>query len=399
MGQVMAHANILMLPFAAWLIVAALAPIGVWIFLNQLGEEFEQRAPSPVALIIPVRGVPPQLGDLWTGLLAQTYRPWRLIFTIESADDPAHAALSQVLHDHERGPPAEIVIAGVGSDTGQKVWNLVAALKVLRDTDTIVVFADADIAPTSDWLESIVEALPESGIAMVSGYRWLMPKDRKLSTELICTMNASIATMPRTPLMNLAWGGTMAVRRETLEAIAIERVWRGSVLDDLPLSRAIQDHGGLVLCPVRLMVPSPVSYDWRDGIAFVRRQYLLLRLYEPFHWMLAAAATTIPTLGWIVALPLALGGDRIAIAAIVGASILDHCRAALRRRVIRIRWGEAALERLARVLWLDRWATPVWLGFHTTMIWSTVLGRTIRWGGRVYRVDGRRSLSRLSGPL
>src|SRR3989442_15965798 len=103
MGQVMAHANILMLPFAAWLIVAALAPIGVWIFLNQLGEEFEQRAPSPVALIIPVRGVPPQLGDLWTGLLAQTYRPWRLIFTIKSAAEPAPAGPRQGLQSNERG--------------------------------------------------------------------------------------------------------------------------------------------------------------------------------------------------------------------------------------------------------------------------------------------------------
>jgi hypothetical protein len=398
MGQAMAH-DIMLLPLAAWLIGAALAPLGVWIFSNQLREKFESRPPAKVALVIPVREVPPQLADLWVCLLAQTYRPWRLIFTVESADDPAYAELRRRLHDFEGEAPAEVVVSGIAHDTGQKVWNLLAALEMLCDTDEIVVFADADIAPTSDWLQSIVDALPETGIGMVTGYRWLMPEDNKLSTELICAMNASIATLPRISLMNLAWGGTMAVRRETLDSIAIEHVWRGSILDDLPLSRAIKDHGGLVLCPNRVMVPSPVSYDWWQGIAFVRRQYLLLRLYEPLHWMIAAAATTIPMVGWIVAVPLALGGERIAIAAIAAASILDHCRAALRRRVIRCLWGEAGIERLARVLWLDRWATPLWLGFHAAMIWSTVLGRTIRWGGRVYRVDGRRSLSLLSGPV
>jgi hypothetical protein len=146
------------------------------------------------------------------------------------------------------------------------------------------------------------------------------------------------------------------------------------------------------------MVPSPTSYDWRNGIAFVRRQYLLLRLYAPFHWMIGAGATTVPLLGWAFALPLALGGDRIAIAAIVAANLLDQCRAALRRRVILRRWGEAGLKRLAPVLQLDRWATPAWLCFHAAMIWSTLFGQTIRWGGRVYQVHGRQSLSVQADP-
>jgi hypothetical protein len=190
----------------------------------------------------------------------------------------------------------------------------------------------------------------------------------------------------------------MAVRREVLDRIGIERVWQGSILDDLPLTRAIRDHGGEIICPSTIMVPSPASYDWRDGIAFGRRQYLLLRLYAPLHWMIAAGATTLPLVGWAFALPLALGGDRIAIAAIVVANLLDQCRAALRRRVVRRRWGEAGLERLAPVLALDRWATPAWLAFHAAIIWSSLLGQTIKWGGRVYQVHGRQSLSVLPDP-
>jgi hypothetical protein len=390
-GVVVAYAPIAYLLLAAWVVVAALAAYGVWVFLeasNETRRSFEQ-----AAVIIPVRGIPPQLDELWACLLRQTYRPWRLLFVVESADDPAHAALCRILRDGDADPPAEIVIAGLATSTGQKVWNLLAGLKALRETDKIVVFADADTAPTPDWLQGAIEALPESGIALVSGYRWLMPCNNSWATRFICTINSSVATLPRVDGLNLAWGGTMALRRETLERIGIEQVWQGSSLDDLPLTRAIRDHGGEIICPSAIMVPSPASYDWRHGIAFARRQYLFLRLYEPFHWVIAAGATTVPLLGWACALPLALGGDRIAIAAIIVANLLDQCRAALRRRVVMRRWGEAGLRRLAPVLWLDRWATPAWLAFHAAIVWSTLLGQTIRWGGRVYLIHGRQSVS------
>ncbi len=133
-------------------------------------------------------------------------------------------------------------------------------------------------------------------------------------------------------------------------------------------------------------------------MGFARRQYLFVRLYTPKLWALAAAATSLPLIGWAVALPLALGGDPAAIAVILGANLLDQWRASLRRRVVRTLWGEAGLARLRRVLWLDRFATPLWLAFHAAIIWSTLFGRTIRWADRVYRIEGRQRLRLLAEP-
>jgi len=36
---------------------------------------------------------------------------------------------------------------------------------------------------------------------------------------------------------------------------------------------------------------------------------------------------------------------------------------------------------------LDGWGTPVWLAFHAIVVWSTLLGHTVTWAGRTYKLD------------
>ena len=176
----------------------------------------------------------------------------------------------------------------------------------------------------------------------------------------------------------------MALRRVTLAALGPARLWDRAAVDDLSITSAARQSGYRITQPQSLLVPSPTAMSWREVIAFGRRQYLFTRLYAPTHWALAAAATTLPLIGWAVALPLALSGSKFAIATIIAANVLDQIRASLRRRVSRILW---ATEMPARMAWLDRWATPAWLAFHAAIIWSTLFGRSVFWAGRTYRID------------
>jgi ceramide glucosyltransferase len=377
---------------AAWVGVAAFGCYCVYFYQDKLGRTVRVEHPVAAVVIIPVRGVSNDLRALWVRLCAQAYRPWRLIFAVESEADPAFAVLSALTASPGGAPQVEIVVAGLATDSGQKVHNLLAALACSRSDDRIIVFADADIEPPPDWLVRIVRGLADPSVEVVSGYRWLMPERGNLATSLICAAHASVSTLPRPRYLNYAWGGTMALRREMLDGLDIERIWRGSVSDDLSLSAAIRERGGAILAPRELLLPTPAAYSWRSGLGFGRRQYLLVRIHAPKLWAFAAAATTLPLLGWAVALPLAIAGDRLAIAAILAANVLDQVRASLRRRVIRALWGEPGLRRLKRVLWLDRWATPAWLACHAAIIWSTLFGRTISWGGRVYPIDARQRL-------
>ncbi|MGP8032890.1 MAG: glycosyltransferase family 2 protein [Steroidobacteraceae bacterium] len=382
---------------AGWLMVAGLGCYCVYRYQSKLGCAVNVAQPLATVVIIPVRGVPRHLESLWRGLCAQQYRAWRLIWVVESLHDPAHGALSALLARQD-APSAELLIAGAATDTGQKVHNLLTALTRLRPEDRIVVFADADIIPPRDWLTRIVAALAPPKVAAVSGYRWLVPDAQNLATLLVCAANASIATLPRLHSLNHAWGGTMALRRETLDALHMESVWQGSISDDLPLTTALKARGEAVVGPRELLLPTRVAYDWRGGLGFARRQYLLLRIYAPGLWALAATGTTLPLIGWATAVPLALAGDRLALAVIVVANALDQARALLRRRVVGALWGEEGLECMRGVLALDRWATPLCLGFHAAVIWSTLIGRTIEWADRIYRIESRQRLRLLRSP-
>jgi ceramide glucosyltransferase len=372
------------IPLAAWLIVSAVACFGVYIAQRERppvgGGEIE-----PAVLIIPMHGVPPYLPELWRGICGQTHRLAHVIFAVESAQDPAYERLQKLTG----GPPVEVVVAGEATRRGQKVHNMLAALGRLEPNDAIVIFADADITPTADWLARLLRDLDSQDIGMTSGYRWLIPTDERWSTAFVCIVNASIASAPRDSKWANAWGGSMALRRHTIEALALPTLWDSAVSDDLTISPAVRALGGKVRSPRDALVPALASYCWKDAIVFGRRQYLFTRTHAPHLWIVAAAATTIPLVGWATALPLALMGSKLATGTIVAAYALDYTRARLRERIPRNLWG---LESQRRIKWLDRWATPAWLALHAAVIWSTLFGRTIHWAGRTYRIDAKQRL-------
>ena len=391
-----AAAVLLWIALAVWVFGAAIACFNCWYFQRGLGRAIELPRGPQIAIVLPVRGVPPHLEAFWAGLRAQAYAPWRLLVAVESRDDPAFAAFSDRLSDPSVS--GEIIVAGGASDGGQKVHNQLAALARLRTEDRIIVFADADIVPPSDWLPRLARPLADPAVSLVSGYRWLMPEGGGLASAVASVCNSSYATLVRPRRFNQAWGGTMALRRDTLDALDIERCWHGVVLDDGPLARAVRGQGGSVLGPRELLVPSPISFDWPAALEFGRRQYTLIRVYMPRYWVLAAAAVTVPVAGWIVGL-VAIGlGSRPALAALILVVLLDQGRALFRRRAVRVLWGEAGMAPLAGALWLDRYATPFWLAIHAGVIWSTLFKRRIAWAGRVYRLDGRHRVTIVAGP-
>src|SRR5262249_48289837 len=121
----------------AWLLVSAISCFGA--YWTQRGRDsFLPESGEPNVLIIPMYGVPPHLAELWRGISRQSYRSFRVVFAVESATDPAYAALRSL----EGGPQREIVVAGTATRRGQKIHNLLAALGTLTEDDRVIVFAD-----------------------------------------------------------------------------------------------------------------------------------------------------------------------------------------------------------------------------------------------------------------
>ena len=131
---------------AGWLTVAALATLAVWHYRRGLRHPLVPTYTAPA--VIPVRGAD-NLPRLWSALCRQKFPVWRLVFSLEAESDPGHAILKRLIAATAERPETEVIVAGIATDTGQKIHNQLAALATLRPADEIVVFADADIKARS----------------------------------------------------------------------------------------------------------------------------------------------------------------------------------------------------------------------------------------------------------
>src|SRR5688572_5220329 len=127
---------IVLVPLAAWVVVAALSCYGVWEFVRWMDPPPAVNWRPRIALIIAMRGVPPNFDALWQAIGAQTLPAHRVILAVEDKDDGAYAAIDSL----PPGPVVrEVAIAGLTSSRSQKIHNLLAAFGFLKPKDEIIV--------------------------------------------------------------------------------------------------------------------------------------------------------------------------------------------------------------------------------------------------------------------
>jgi hypothetical protein len=217
----------------------------------------------------------------------------------------------------------------------------------------------------------------------------MIPDDKRWSSAIVAAANASIVTMPRVPvIINPCWGGTMAMRRATLEKTGVGRYWRGAISDDLQMTRALDAAGCAVYSPRQSLLLSPIAMDWAEAFAFGRRQYRMLLLHMPGLWLFALLVMAAPTVAACFAVVLAFDGDVLAIFALASSVILGEFRFRCRHRIVSSVWPETKSANLKRYWFVERWMRPIWWGFHLICVITSLGSREIKWAGVSYRVRG-----------
>ncbi|MGH6858089.1 MAG: glycosyltransferase, partial [Methylocella sp.] len=294
--------------FVAWIVIALVNTVSAWRYTWGLPLAEIPGTTPPAAVIVAVKNASDVSRAFFGRLRHQAYPDYRIIAAVESEEDPAFAMVTE--ESKRPGASLRTVVAGQSEQTGQKVWNLLAALDAIEDRDEIVVFVDADTLPEPEWLSRLVAALVNTGRDAVTGYRWIIPADNRVSSAVVAAANASVVTVPRLPaIINHCWGGTMAMRRRTLERINIRRYWAGAISDDAQMTRAFKEAGYPVYSPRQSLLLSPVAMSWSEALSFGRRQYRILWLHSPDLWALAGLGTLFPIAAAIAALSMALQGS------------------------------------------------------------------------------------------
>src|SRR5712671_4257397 len=260
-----------------------------WLHMAQrrIGSHAGFYAPG-VALICPVKGIEPGLEQNLSALTSFDYPDYDIFFALASGEDPARKILDKLAASSKHR--VHIVIAGRPEGCGEKVNNLRAAMQQAKEGYDVFVFADSDGRPGRSWLAHLVAPLADTNIGAVTTFRWFFRQGNGFWSALASTWNAPAATYLGEHRNNFCWGGGTAIRRERFEQIGALEFWKGSVSDDLSLTRALRQAGCAILFAPECIIPAMFDCDLPDLLEFTSRQIVITRVYEPRLWRLGGLA-------------------------------------------------------------------------------------------------------------
>jgi hypothetical protein len=378
-----------------WLCAQAIAVALVFAYSINLGRPATLATTPRAAVIVAVKGHDPEFDECLKRLFAQDYPAYRMIFAVESERDPAVAAIEP----YRRGAPerATVVVAGLAEREGQKTTNLLAAVARLAADDEMLVFADADIWPEPDWLRRLIAPVVEGQAEIATSFSWMLVKDGKLSSLVLAGMGASVATIPRLPLLNGVWGGSVALRQQHFHDLDMTRHWRGTLSDDLHLTNIAQAAGDRIAVPRELLLRTAINTKgFGDVITGARRWYMLVRVHLPVAYGATVLALSFVALGWILALAGALSGHGIAQLVLIAALALSLLRTAGRWLLVKRLWGDAGVTENLPYLKFDWLLSPLAVLVSALCGWSALFMRRTTWAGITYELRGPKDVTIVS---
>ncbi|WP_457351889.1 bacteriohopanetetrol glucosamine biosynthesis glycosyltransferase HpnI [Sphingomonas sp. UYP23] len=208
-----------------------------------------------VTLLKPLYGAEPRLFENLATFLAQTHDgPLQLVLGIQRADDPAIAVVAalQAAHPHAA---IDLVIDATSHGASGKLSNLINMDRVARHP--IVILSDSDIAVAPDYVAQVLAALHAPGVGAVTCLYhgrgdagcWSRMAAAGVSYQFLIGATFGVAKQLATPCM----GSTIALRRETLDAIGGFARFADVLADDYAIGASVRALGLTVGVPPLLV--------------------------------------------------------------------------------------------------------------------------------------------------
>ncbi len=346
---------------------------------EKLGER-PHRLP-PATVIVPVKGEDEELRENLAALASLDYPDYELIVAARAAEDIPEGVLPE---------KARVVLAGESPPgMGEKVHNLTAAVRAARSSSQVLAFADSDGRVRPGWLKALVAALERPRAGAATGYRHYLPEPADFPSLLRSVWNGVIAGTLGPDPAPLAWGGAMAMRRETFEAAGVPERWRNTVSDDYALAAAVREAGlEVAYAPGAAVVSRDHTSAW-ELLVWIRRQLVLTRVYRPPLWAGALAGHLIYCTAMAVSAWWAFTGNLTGVYTLIAQLAPGLWKGWQRLRVMMLELPEE------RPWWRRYGWVHVALVPPATWVWMAGLllsatSNVIEWRGRRYRLSAAR---------
>ena len=257
--------------------LAAAAVIYQWVMLDSFGYWFSRprahgAGGEAVTLLKPLHGLEPQLAENLATFLAQDHAgPMQMLCGVNAPDDAALEVAEALAAAH---PQAAITLWPGPRKPGAngKIGNLAAMMASARHP--VLVLSDSDIAVAPDYLDQVLGALAQPGVGVVSclylGRGDAGTWSRIGAAAISYGMMPSMALALRFGLSQPCMGSTIAMRRETLDAIGGFDRFVDVLADDYAIGRAVSELGLRVDVPAMLVTHACEEPDfgslWRHHL-------------------------------------------------------------------------------------------------------------------------------------
>jgi hypothetical protein len=338
----------------------------------------QPRMLPPACVIVPVKGDDEGLRQNLAALASLDYPDYSLIIVAHSALDIPPGVL----------PPRATIVLAHGGDphTGEKVQNLVAAVRAAPKRTQVYAFADSDGRVTPRWLRALVAPLEEPDVGASTGYRWFAPEPPTFWSLLRSVWDAAALGRLGPDDADFTWGGATAIRKETFFEIGVLAAWKNTVSDDYALAAAVRRAGLRIAYAPGALVPSPERTSAGRFLAWARRQMIITRVYNPRLWWLALMAHMVYCGGMAASIAAAIQGNRLAEWALI-AQLSPGMLKGLNRATL----AKAALPEYEAWFKRHTWVHAIWTPL-ATWVWLVVLAasafcNTIAWRGNKYELN------------
>lgn len=294
-------------------------------------QQREDAALPGVTIMKPLHGNEPLLEEALESFFRQAYPTYQIVFGLQNEADPA---LKVLQHLQQRYPDRDVAIVINPTQHGpnRKVGNLINMYPACRHD--ILVISDSDIHVSTDYVRSIITALHQKNVQLVTTLYAGLPASNSLIRKLgAYSINANFlpgVMMSRLMGRQDCLGATMALRRQHLKEIGGLETLVQHVADDAVLGQLIRRNGGHIALAPTICQTTVAETDLRDLFNHELRWGRTVRSVEPVGYGLSA-----------LQLPLFWGSLCVLFAParplswlVLGGGLL--CRSAMTRRIGRL---------------------------------------------------------------
>jgi ceramide glucosyltransferase len=322
-----------------------------------------------MSILKPVHGREPLLEEALASFCDQDHPDYQIVFGVQDAGDPALPIIARL---RARFPETDmaIVIDPTRHGPNGKISNLINAER--RARHDVLVIADSDMHVGRDYLRLVAAELRKNDVGLVTTLYRGVPGARSLAGRMgVAQINATF--LPGVLLGRMfgrqdCLGSTMALRRDTLDAVGGLRSLVEHLADDNELGRAVGRLGRKVALAGGLTATTVPETGLRELFAHELRWGRTMRSVAPAGFALSVFQYPII---WSAACAVATGQPFWS----TGSIVMAACVA---------RW--ISMIRLEQALGIRHcvppWMLPLREVLSVAVVIASYCGNTVRWKGR-----------------